>query len=106
MGEGRTGERVDAGRSAAVVGAAGLPTGSANTYGDVMAPQTPADEPLADELDSYLGLSAQAAERRAGERGWSTVRTLAPDAIITMEFVVGRLNLTVRDGTVVRCWKG
>lgn len=71
-----------------------------------MAPEPTAGEPAADEPDGYVGLPAEAAERRAAERGWTTVRTLAPDAIITMEYLAGRLNLTVREGTVVRCWKG
>ncbi|MBO8185542.1 I78 family peptidase inhibitor [Streptomyces spirodelae] len=65
------------------------------------APQPPDDDP-----DSYVGLAAQEAERRARERGWSSVRHLAPDAIITMEYVTGRLNLTVENGQVVRCWAG
>jgi hypothetical protein len=64
-------------------------------------PNTP-DEPP----DDYLGLAADAAERRAREKGWRTVRRLAPDAVITMEYMPGRLNLAVRDGEVVRCWHG
>ncbi|NLU69059.1 hypothetical protein [Streptomyces sp. HNM0574] len=69
------------------------------------APQdTPRDEPESPE--SYVGLDAAAAERRAYDHGWTTVRRLAPDAIVTMEFLTGRLNFTVEDGSVVRCWKG
>ncbi|MDT0321959.1 MULTISPECIES: proteinase inhibitor I78 [unclassified Streptomyces] len=64
-------------------------------------PRTPDDAP-----EEYVGLTADVAERRARDRGWSTVRRLPPDAIITMEFMAGRLNLAVRDGEVVRCWKG
>ncbi|TDC68176.1 I78 family peptidase inhibitor [Streptomyces hainanensis] len=64
-------------------------------------PRTPDDRP-----EEYVGLAADAAERQARGRGWSTVRTLPPDAIVTMEFMPGRLNLAVRDGEVVRCWKG
>jgi hypothetical protein len=64
------------------------------------------DEPTDDDLDAYLGLDAQAAEERARQRGWTTVRTLPPDAIITMEYLYGRINLTVESGRVVRCWKG
>lgn len=71
-----------------------------------MAPESTASDTPADEPESYVGLSADAAERRAYEQGWSTVRRLEPDAFITMEFLTGRLNLTVRDGEVVRCWKG
>lgn len=64
-------------------------------------PQRPADEP-----ETYVGLSPEAAERRAYDRGWTTVRQLAPDTFVTMEYVTGRLNLAVRDDQVVRCWKG
>ncbi|WP_326599780.1 hypothetical protein [Streptomyces sp. NBC_01803] len=64
-------------------------------------PRTPDDSP-----DDYVGLNADAAERRAHDRGWRKVRRLAPDAIITMEFMPGRLNLAVSDGEVVRCWQG
>ncbi|GAA2065343.1 I78 family peptidase inhibitor [Streptomyces carpaticus] len=64
-------------------------------------PQTPDDDP-----ETYVGLAADRAERQATERGWGTVRRLAPDAIITMEYMPGRLNLAVKDGEVVRCWQG
>ncbi|GHD36305.1 I78 family peptidase inhibitor [Streptomyces galbus] len=71
-----------------------------------MAPiPTPPAEPH-DSTDAYVGLEAERAERLARERGWSTVRTLAPGAIITMEYRVGRLNFEVRDGRVGRAWKG
>ncbi|MEW1645952.1 MULTISPECIES: I78 family peptidase inhibitor [unclassified Streptomyces] len=66
---------------------------------------TPPAEPQ-DSPNSYVGLDAAEAERLARERGWSTVRSLPPGAIITMEFRVGRLNFEVRDGTVARAWKG
>ena len=46
------------------------------------------------------------AERLARERGWSTVRSLPPGAIITMEYRAGRLNFEVKDGRVARAWKG
>ncbi|MDB1089113.1 I78 family peptidase inhibitor [Streptomyces sp. ACA25] len=62
---------------------------------------TPRDNP-----DDYLGLPAGRAEQQAHERGWTTVRVLPPDAIITMEYLSGRLNLAVKDGEVVRCWPG
>lgn len=64
-------------------------------------PDNPDDDP-----QSYVGLAAPAAERQARERGWTTVRVLPPGAIITMEYLVGRLNLEVDDDTVRRCWKG
>lgn len=71
-----------------------------------MAPESAAPDASEDEPDSYVGLAADEAERRAYERGWRTVRTLAPDAVITMEYLTGRINLAVDGGTVVRCWPG
>ncbi|MFF1420396.1 I78 family peptidase inhibitor [Streptomyces sp. NPDC058280] len=71
-----------------------------------MAPiPTPPAEPV-DDLESYVGLDAETAEQRARERGWTTVRGLPPGSIITMEYVVGRLNFEVDHGTVIRCWHG
>ncbi|MBR7671442.1 I78 family peptidase inhibitor [Streptomyces sp. NPDC054796] len=71
-----------------------------------MAPESAAQDPAQDEPETYVGLTGAEAEQRAYAHGWTTVRTLAPDAIITMEYLTGRLNLAVEDGTVVRCWKG
>ena len=48
-----------------------------------------------------MGLPADEAERRAGERGWTKVRALPPGAIITMEYRAGRLNFTVTDAAVL-----
>jgi hypothetical protein len=59
-----------------------------------------------DDLRAYVGLDADAAERRARERGWSTVRRLPAGAVVTMEFRAGRLNFTVEGGRVSRCWHG
>lgn len=59
-----------------------------------------------DDLDSYVGLDARTAEEVARERGWTTVRTLPPGAIITMEYLRGRINFEVADGVVKRCWRG
>lgn len=59
-----------------------------------------------DDLDSYVGLDAKAAEDVARERGWTTVRALPPGAIITMEYLVGRINFEVADDAVRRCWRG
>ena len=71
-----------------------------------MAPiPTPSAEPD-DSPDTYVGLDSAAAERTARERGWSTVRSLPPGAIITMEYRAGRLNFEVKDGFVARAWKG
>ncbi|WP_181769109.1 hypothetical protein [Streptomyces albidus (ex Kaewkla and Franco 2022)] len=73
-----------------------------------MAPESAAQDTPQDEPESYVGLSAAQAEERAHARGWTTVRSLPPDAIITMEYLTGRLNFAVdKDtGTVVRCWPG
>ncbi|NNN32116.1 proteinase inhibitor I78 [Streptomyces sp. S3(2020)] len=71
-----------------------------------MAPiPTPPAEPH-DSPDAYVGLESARAERLAREKGWSSVRSLPPGAIITMEYRVGRLNFEVRDGRVARAWKG
>jgi hypothetical protein len=65
----------------------------------------PSAEPQ-DNPDTYVGLDAGRAEQIARERGWTTVRSLPPGAIITMEYRSGRLNFEVRDGQVTRAWKG
>ncbi|MDT0437597.1 MULTISPECIES: I78 family peptidase inhibitor [Streptomyces] len=71
-----------------------------------MAPiPTPQQEPQ-DSPEGYVGLDAADAERRARTRGWTTVRSLPPGAIVTMEYRAGRLNFEVRDGRVARSWKG
>ncbi|MCT9093152.1 I78 family peptidase inhibitor [Streptomyces sp. ASQP_92] len=59
-----------------------------------------------DAPESYVGLDAEAAERLARSRGWTTVRSLPPGSIITMEYLAGRLNFEVENGTVRRCWHG
>jgi hypothetical protein len=64
------------------------------------------DEGPDDDPAAYVGLDAETAQRRARERGWRTVRSLPPGAVITMEYRGGRLNFTVEDGAVQRCWKG
>ncbi|MEU1159921.1 I78 family peptidase inhibitor [Streptomyces sp. NPDC090075] len=71
-----------------------------------MAPNpAPPTEPQ-DSPQGYVGLHSDDAERLARERGWPTVRSLPPGAIITMEYRAGRLNFEVRDGVVARAWKG
>ncbi|MYS18959.1 Peptidase inhibitor I78 family protein [Streptomyces sp. DvalAA-14] len=59
-----------------------------------------------DDLDAYLDLERAAAEGRAAERGWTTVRVLPPGAVVTMEYQAGRLNFLVDGGRVRRCWLG
>ncbi|MER5769459.1 I78 family peptidase inhibitor [Streptomyces sp. NPDC001985] len=59
-----------------------------------------------DATAAYVGLSAESAERRAREHGWTTVRSLPPGAIITLEYLAGRLNFEVKGDRVIRCWSG
>ncbi|AZK93380.1 MULTISPECIES: I78 family peptidase inhibitor [Streptomyces] len=59
-----------------------------------------------DSTGAYVGLSADAAERRARAKGWTTVRSLPPGAIITLEYLRGRINFEVEHGRVTRCWHG
>lgn len=59
-----------------------------------------------DDMEAYVGLARQDAEEQARARGWTTVRALPPGAIITMEYLAGRLNFEVKDGTVHRTWQG
>ncbi|MFE6665385.1 I78 family peptidase inhibitor [Streptomyces sp. NPDC057697] len=59
-----------------------------------------------DTPGAYVGLASEAAERRARGHGWSTVRSLPPGAIVTMEFRSGRINFEVAAGVVTRCWVG
>ncbi|WP_329130392.1 proteinase inhibitor I78 [Streptomyces sp. NBC_01476] len=59
-----------------------------------------------DDLDAYPGLEEEVAVARAREHGWTTVRTLPTDGVVTMEYQAGRLNFTVDHGRVRRCWLG
>ncbi|MFB7916246.1 I78 family peptidase inhibitor [Streptomyces sp. NPDC056061] len=68
-------------------------------------PRTPPAQPE-DTPGAYVGLAVDAAERRARGRGWSTVRSLPPGTVITMEFRTGRINFEVADAVVTRCWVG
>lgn len=65
----------------------------------------PGDSPR-DDLDAYVGMPRQEAESRAAARGWRPVRSLPPDAVVTMEYVAGRLNFTIDADHVTRCWMG
>ncbi|MCP9988600.1 MULTISPECIES: I78 family peptidase inhibitor [Streptomyces] len=67
-------------------------------------PTTPPERP--DEPDTYVGLDEQEAASLARSRGWTTVRTLPPGVMITLEYLEGRINFEVRDHTVTRCWTG
>ncbi|MET8136695.1 I78 family peptidase inhibitor [Streptomyces sp. NPDC005251] len=71
-----------------------------------MAPIPPSHSEPQDSPESYVGLEVSSAEERAREHGWASVRSLPPGVIITMEYLMGRLNFEVTDGTVTRCWKG
>ncbi|MGW1428294.1 I78 family peptidase inhibitor [Streptomyces sp. NPDC002431] len=71
-----------------------------------MAPiPTPPAQPD-DAPGQYVGLTADAAERRARSRGWTTVRSLPPGTVVTMEFRSGRINFEVDGAVVTRCWLG
>ncbi|GAA0703906.1 I78 family peptidase inhibitor [Kitasatospora atroaurantiaca] len=59
-----------------------------------------------EQESDYVGLPVEEARALAVERGWELVRLLEPDALITMEYREGRLNFTVREGVVERCWTG
>ncbi|MFI1202886.1 proteinase inhibitor I78 [Streptomyces sp. BHT-5-2] len=70
-------------------------------------PNLPGDIPeIHDDPEAYVGLGQAAAEERAREQGWSTVRALPPGAMITMEYLVGRINFEVENGVVARSWQG
>ncbi|MDK1475658.1 I78 family peptidase inhibitor [Streptomyces sp. 549] len=71
-----------------------------------MADETEHPTPQGDGTEAFVGLSESAAQDLAKSRGWNTVRVIEPDAMITMEYLEGRINLAVADGVVVRCWKG
>ncbi|CAM5540765.1 hypothetical protein SALBM135S_07843 [Streptomyces alboniger] len=75
-----------------------------NVAGMTSIPDPPA-EPQ-DSPERYVGLAPEDAERQARAAGWSTIRSLPPGAIITMEYLVGRLNFEVKEGVVTRSWKG
>lgn len=75
------------------------------TVADMAPIPTPPAEPD-DNPETYVGLEASGAERLARDRGWTDVRKLPPDAIITMEYRSGRLNFEVDGDTVTRSWKG
>ncbi|EOT02875.1 hypothetical protein K530_16499 [Streptomyces noursei CCRC 11814] len=53
-----------------------------------------------------MGLTQEAAEERARRQGWRTVRAVPPGAMLTMEYLVGRINFEVEGGAVVRSWRG
>ncbi|MCK7623216.1 I78 family peptidase inhibitor [Streptomyces sp. RS10V-4] len=70
-------------------------------------PNLPGETPgIQDDPEAYVGLGQEAAEERARSRGWTTVRSLPPGAMITMEYAPGRINFEVEDGRVRRGWQG
>ncbi|AXI76756.1 proteinase inhibitor I78 [Peterkaempfera bronchialis] len=62
--------------------------------------------PPHEDPEGYVGLSAEQAEAVARQRGWTTVRVVARDALVTLEYRSGRINFAADDGRVVRCWFG
>ncbi|NYI05518.1 hypothetical protein [Allostreptomyces psammosilenae] len=73
---------------------------------DPVARRLAATTPPADDLESYVGLEAPAARERARQRGWRTVREVPEGGAMTLDYRPARLNLTLRDGRVTRCWNG
>ncbi|GAA4925788.1 I78 family peptidase inhibitor [Streptomyces coeruleoprunus] len=71
-----------------------------------MAPEPTTPGQPDDTPESYVGLDDRGAEQLARSRGWTTVRAVPPGSIITLEYVVGRINFEVDDHTVIRCWVG
>ncbi|GGU85140.1 hypothetical protein GCM10010211_59020 [Streptomyces albospinus] len=70
-------------------------------------PNLPGDsDDIQDDAEAYVGLGRQEAEDRARARGWTTVRAVPPGAVITMEYLTGRINFEVEDGVVHRSWQG
>lgn len=65
-----------------------------------------ASAPASDDPAHYTGLDTSEAKRRALARGWTTVRTVRPGTMLTMEYLEGRLNFEVEDGRVQRAWSG
>lgn len=63
--------------------------------------QAPDDDP-----HRYVGLPAEQAREQARAAGWTTVRVLPPGAVVTLEYLSTRLNMTADQGVVVRCWQG
>lgn len=61
---------------------------------------------ISDDPARYVGLDADEAGRRARRQGWTTVRAVPSGTILTMEYLEGRLNFEVEDGTVRRAWTG
>ncbi|MEU5217951.1 I78 family peptidase inhibitor [Streptomyces sp. NPDC020807] len=71
-----------------------------------MSPTSRTPEPPRDAPESYVGLDAEGAAALARTRGWTVVRSLPPGTFVTMEYLAGRINFEVEDGTVTRCWLG
>lgn len=66
----------------------------------------PPDGNPPDNPDAYVGLTEAEAEARARGRGWSTVRSLPPGTVVTLEYLQGRINFIVAEDRVQRCWLG
>ncbi|MFJ6216063.1 I78 family peptidase inhibitor [Streptomyces sp. NPDC092296] len=62
--------------------------------------------PPRDDPEGYLGMAAEDAEATARRRGWTTVRVVPPGAVVTLEYLIGRINFAADQGRVVRCWIG
>jgi len=60
---------------------------------------------MAEDVTGYVGLDRVVAEERARARDLS-VRSLAPDSIITSDYRSGRINFVIVDGVVERAFMG
>jgi hypothetical protein len=56
--------------------------------------------------ETYVGLRVEEAERLARIRGWRVVRVLPPGAVVTMEYMEGRIDFEAENGVVTRAWRG
>lgn len=56
-------------------------------------------------LDALVGRPVTDATREAKDAGW-TVRTLAPGALMSMDYREGRVNLEHDGEVVTRAWAG
>lgn len=64
---------------------------------------------MADPTDEFVtalvGLPLEEASREAADAGWS-IRTLAPRALMSMDYRESRVNLEHDAGVVTRAWVG
>lgn len=65
----------------------------------------PEAQPPEDNADRYVGMSIADARRIAADHGWTRVREVdEADPVITLEWIVDRINFFVEQDRVMRCW--